>query len=76
MRKSPPRFFQQGTQMAQILDFPASHSRASSNAHTMSGVPGEIVMFPGVRYERIDDVAPTKSRKRPGTRRDLLELED
>lgn len=62
--------------MAQILDFPASQSRASSNAHTMSGIPGEVVIFPGVRYDRIDDAAPAKSKKRPGTRRDLLELED
>ena len=62
--------------MAQILDFPASQSRASSNAHTMSGVPGEVVVFPGIRYERVEDLASSKSKKRPGTRRDLLELED
>jgi hypothetical protein len=63
--------------MAQIFDFPASQSRASSNAHTMSGIAGEVVLFPGVRYDRIEeDAAPSKAKKRPGARRDLLELED
>ena len=63
--------------MAQILDFPALQMRASSNAHTMSGIPGEVVLFPGVRYERIDEAAAAaKSSKRPGARRDRLELED
>lgn len=62
--------------MAQILDFPALQMRASSNAHTMSGIPGEVVLFPGVRYERIDEAASAKSAKRPGARRDRLELED
>lgn len=63
--------------MAQILDFPAVQMRASSNAHTMSGIPGEVVLFPGIRYERPDDTkSSAKSAKRPGARRDRLELED
>lgn len=61
--------------MAQILDFPGSQSRASSNAHTMSGIPGEVVIFPGIRYER-DGTQSSKAKKRPSARRDMLELED
>jgi hypothetical protein len=62
--------------MAQIFEFPAAQPRASSNAHTMSGVPGEVVMFPGIRYERMDEHAVAKSKKRPSARRDMLEFED
>lgn len=62
--------------MAQIFEFPASLTRASSNAHTMSGIPGEVVIFPGVRYERLDDKPSARAKRRPSTRRDMLELED
>lgn len=61
--------------MATIIEFRASQSRASSNAHTLSGVPGEIVVFPGVRYDRVDDQVVSRSKQRP-TRRDMLELEE
>jgi hypothetical protein len=60
--------------MATILEFPASHTRASST-HTMSGHLAQVVIFPGVRYERVE-IPEAKPRKRPSTRRDHLELED
>lgn len=64
--------------MAQILDFPASLQRAGSNVHTMSGIPGEVVLFPGVRYDRsgVASDAPKAKKHSSATRRDMLELED
>jgi hypothetical protein len=41
----------------------------------MSGIPGEVVLFPGVRYDRVEEPSSASSRKRP-SRRDMLELED
>lgn len=61
--------------MATIIEFRTSQSRSSSTAHTMSGIPGEVVMFPGVRYEQMDAASPQTAKKR-STRRDVLELED
>jgi hypothetical protein len=61
--------------MATILEFPASLARTSGSAHTMAGVAAQVVIFPGVRYERVD-IADAKPRKRPAARRDHLELED
>lgn len=62
--------------MAQIFEFPTAQSRGNSNAHTMSGVPGEVVIFPGIRYERAEDRGTAKSKRRPNTRRDTLEFEE
>ncbi|HRN89585.1 hypothetical protein [Hyphomicrobium sp.] len=64
--------------MASILEFrtlPAS-ARPRSVADGAKG-PAEIVLFPGVRYERMtEDEAPAqKSRSRARTQRDLLELD-
>lgn len=61
--------------MATILEFPASQARTSSSSHSMAGDMAQVVIFPGVRYERVE-IATAKPRKRPAARRDHLELED
>lgn len=69
--------------MATILEFTPTPSRVG--AGTLSGVAAEVVLFPGVRYERCDiepqPQSETASEARPkkrgfNARRDLLELED
>lgn len=67
--------------MASILEFrqPAFGSR-QTGVRTETAASADIVLFPGVRYERwTEDEAtaaePAKSRRR-ARRRDHLELED
>ena len=62
--------------MATILEFrsaprPAASALAANGAIMASA---EIVLFPGVRYERQETVGETKA-KRGKRRRDTLELE-
>lgn len=61
--------------MATILEFPASLARGQSSG-ALSGVPAEVVMFPGVRYEQFEAAQKVAAKKRPSSRRDHLELED
>lgn len=75
---APVTIFAAGKQMATILEFPATLMRGQSGA-ALSGVAAEVVIFPGIRYQRCEETAaaaPAKSRKRPAQRRDLLELDD
>lgn len=64
--------------MASILEFrqPALQCRQVT-AKTAGAASADIVLFPGVRYERWTEAQPqpTKSR-RNGRRRDRLELDD
>jgi hypothetical protein len=61
--------------MATIIEFhahcpksaPAGYRRATS-------ATAEVVVFPGVRYERMSEVTPAKARRR--RRRERLDLEE
>ncbi len=60
--------------MATILDFRQS-PRAERTVP--AGTPdrrAEVVIFPGVRYERIGEPAPSRSRR--ARNRDRLEIDD
>ncbi len=61
--------------MASILEF----RRSAVQVRTLTGerhISADIVLFPGVRYERAqEDAATSKSRKRR-RRRDHLDLDD
>ncbi|WP_295559249.1 hypothetical protein [uncultured Hyphomicrobium sp.] len=64
--------------MASILEFkqPALHCR-QMNGKTAGAAPADIVLFPGVRYERRTEAQPeTAKPKRRARRRDHLELDD
>ncbi len=62
--------------MATILEFRASARGASSaNPAKGQGVPAEIVLFPGVRYERWTETASRK-RSKSKRRRDQIEIND
>jgi hypothetical protein len=62
--------------MATILEFKCGTrpTAASVLAAYGAGQSAEIVLFPGVRYERQDETADTKAKKSK-RRRDTLELE-
>lgn len=65
-----------GEPMATILEFRSQSSRSVESTHHRDGVSAEIVLFPGIRYERwIEDAEPPAKQKKGG-RRDRLELED
>jgi len=61
--------------MAQILSFRTPESRSSDSVGSRA-VSAEVIIFPGVRYERWDEAhavtsAPAEERR---ARRDVLEL--
>ncbi len=62
--------------MATILEFRACVRGASMSGQArVNGIPAEIVLFPGVRYERMTETAAGKGGKsRP--RRDKIEIDD
>lgn len=60
--------------MATILDFPEMQApprrrKARRNQHS-----GEIVFFPGIRYERWTDAPAEREAQRPAITRDRLQL--
>lgn len=65
-----------GKRMAQILSFRTPEYRSSDSAGTSAGVSAEVIIFPGVRYERWDEAhaVTSASADERRTRRDVLEL--
>jgi hypothetical protein len=59
--------------MATILEFRAQTGKPSAAREQTR--PGEVVIFPGVRYERWSEARPVRSRKRT-RQRDRLEIEE
>ena len=59
--------------MATILEF--RRRQATGLQRALFQMSAQIVFFPGVRYERVDDMAATKIKKR-SRRRDRIEIED
>jgi hypothetical protein len=66
--------FRQGEPMATILEFRSHTMREPAQHH--AGGSAEIVLFPGVRYERWAEDSQPKPKAKKGRRRDMLELED
>lgn len=62
--------------MSLILDFSAHATKSRRRAaRGKTAGSAEIVIFPGVRYERYDD-APVAMQKRRAKQRDRIELPD
>lgn len=63
--------------MASILEF--KRSLTSAKAHTAADAargPADIVLFPGVRYERMtEEPAPAPKQRSRARRRDCLDLD-
>jgi hypothetical protein len=63
--------------MADILDFRAHECKAARKTSQGAGAPTcEIVIFPGVRYERSQAVAEKAKAGRKRVKRDTLQLTD
>lgn len=63
--------------MATILAFRAQSSKsASALPRVARAVPADVVIFPGVHYERWDEAEPAKPRSRRSRRRDELDLDN
>jgi hypothetical protein len=60
--------------MATILEFRASYEELTPRRRRRKSRPAEIVIFPGIRYERWRDTEPTPDSKRSSTPRDVLKL--
>lgn len=68
-----------GASMATILDFPPAGGRTGQRVKGPARpASGEIVIFPGVRYERWESAPakPAKSKASRKVKRDTLELKD
>lgn len=61
--------------MAQILSFRTPELRATDTTCRREGSSAEVIVFPGVRYERLDNaVSPVADQR--GLGRDVIELAD
>ena len=65
-----------GKRMAQILSFRTPEYRSSEGSGPRAGVSAEVILFPGVRYERWDEAhaVSVASGEQRRTGRDVLEL--
>ena len=61
--------------MATILEFRHEH-RQSARQRNGSAAPADIVFFPGVRYERWDEMPGRDNPKKQMRRRDKLQIDD
>ena len=61
--------------MATILDFPPRTSAERLRGSRATG-SAEIVLFPGVRYERWEEAPAAKRPRRKSVKRDTLEIAD
>jgi hypothetical protein len=62
--------------MATILDFRSAAERPRGrHGRVRSASSAEVVLFPGVRYERWDD-APAPAKKRGRRSRDTIDIND
>lgn len=62
--------------MATILEFRASSEEGVTRSRRRKGRTAEIVIFPGVRYERWRDPEPSSESSKPRIPRDVLKLVD
>ncbi|WP_072385998.1 hypothetical protein [Hyphomicrobium sp. CS1BSMeth3] len=60
--------------MATILDFPEMHVAPRRRPMRRSKAPGEVILFPGVRYERWDDAPREPEARQQTVVRDRLQL--
>lgn len=60
--------------MAMILEFPEMQVPVRRRAERPSKAAGEVVLFPGVRYERRDEISAEHGTAREAVVRDRLKL--
>jgi hypothetical protein len=62
--------------MAQILSFRTPELRNDPSACRQDGRGAEVILFPGVRYERWGDENASSASDNAHARRDVIELAD
>ncbi len=62
--------------MATILDFPETQAAPRRRPMRRSKLPAEIILFPGVRYERWNDAVAEQDARKQTVVRDRLQLVD
>ncbi len=62
--------------MATILEFRTSFDESAPRPRRRKARSAEIVIFPGIRYERWNDGEAAPDTKRASTTRDVLKLVD
>ena len=63
--------------MASVVEFRRTGLHSRSLSMGIAKGPGEIVLFPGVRYERKkEETPPPANERRRARRRDRLDFED
>ena len=60
--------------MATILDFPEMQAVPRQRKARRGQLSAEVVIFPGVRYERHAEELPQREARRPTVKRDRLQL--
>ena len=62
--------------MAQILSFRTPEFRSSEGTGPRAGISAQVIIFPGLRYERWDEAhaVTSNSSEQRHTSRDVLEL--
>jgi hypothetical protein len=60
--------------MAQILNFRTPELRSGEAGERRTSISAEIILFPGIRYERWGDPAPGSAGEQRAASRDVLEL--
>ena len=65
-----------GKRMAQILSFRTPEFRSSEGTRQRAGISAQVIIFPGIRYERWDEAHAVTSNasEQRRTSRDVLEL--
>lgn len=63
-----------GKNMAQILNFRTPELRTGEVGERRPSSSAEIILFPGIRYERWSDQASANAGEQRATSRDVLEL--
>ena len=65
-----------GKRMAQILSFRTPEFRSSEGTGPRAGISAQVIIFPGIRYERWDEAhaVTSNSSEQRHTSRDVLEL--
>lgn len=65
-----------GQHMAQILSFRTPELRNGRNASRQQGDSAQVILFPGIRYERWADRDQSPNGDQRAATRDVIELAD
>ena len=62
--------------MAMILTFTPAQPNAARPKAVAGATTAELIFFPGIRYERHEEIPPTAKRRKRSRQHEVLELPD